>query len=277
MSQFRFYDTPTGLKVTVVQYDEATDNFYETTLADNLDRTKIHHFTFSLDLVGGPDNDILTTNFDGCRTTRIGSWEQYHRSVTPGAPTHTVDSLLIRASGTAAPALAGDGFYFDNVVTTTGPTPPAPPAPGVPSAPTGVSATTAGTGVNVSFTAPVVNACAPVTSYTITATPAGGGTPIVITSPTPGSTMEGLTPGVTYTITVVATNSFGDGAASAPLTYVASAAVTPTPTPSPSNPNGNLPDTGANNLGGLAAGGLGLIVAGAGALWYSRNRGHSTH
>ncbi len=265
------------MKVTVVKYDAPTDNFYETTLADNLGRTKIHHFTFSLDLVDGPDNDILTTNFDGCSTTRIGSWEEYHRSVAPGAPTHTVGSLLIRASGTAAPALAGDGFFFDNVVTTTGPTPPAPPAPAVPSAVTGVSATTAGTGVHVSFTAPVVNDCAPVTSYTITATPTGGGTPVVITSPTPGGTIDGLTPGVTYTITVIATNSFGEGPASAPLTYVAPAAVTPTPTPSPSSPSGNLPDTGANDVGGLLAGALSLIVAGAGALWYSHNRRHGTH
>jgi LPXTG-motif cell wall-anchored protein len=86
--------------------------------------------------------------------------------------------------------------------------------------------------------------------------------------------MEGLTPGVTYTITVVATNSFGDGPESAPPTYMAPAV---TPTPTPTNPNGNLPDTGANNVGGLAAGGLSLIVAGAGALWYSRTRHRGTH
>ena len=43
------------------------------------------------------------------------------------------------------------------------------------------------------------------TSYTVTLTPVGGGTPITVTSPTPVVDFSGLAPGTTYTVTAVAT------------------------------------------------------------------------
>ena len=43
------------------------------------------------------------------------------------------------------------------------------------------------------------------TSYTVTLTPVGGGTPITVTSPTPIVDFAGLTPNTTYTVAAVAT------------------------------------------------------------------------
>jgi len=43
------------------------------------------------------------------------------------------------------------------------------------------------------------------TSYTVTLTPVGGGSPITVTSPTPIADFSGLTPNTTYTVTAVAT------------------------------------------------------------------------
>ena len=90
-----------------------------------------------------------------------------------------------------------------------------------PRAPTAVGATG---GQNaqapVSWTAPVWNGGATVTSYTVTASP--GGQTCTTTAPATTCTVTGLTNGTAYTFTVRATNSVGAGPASA-----ASAAVTP--------------------------------------------------
>ena len=51
---------------------------------------------------------------------------------------------------------------------------------------------------------PPLNGSLP-TSYTVTLTPAGGGTPITVVSPTPVVDFSGLTPNTTYTVTAVAT------------------------------------------------------------------------
>ncbi len=92
----------------------------------------------------------------------------------------------------------------------------------VPGAPTGVSAVKGNAQATVSFTAPVSDGGSAITSYTVTSSP-GGFTATGASSPL---TVTGLTNGTAYTFTVVATNSNGNSAASAP-----SAAVTPSTVP----------------------------------------------
>ncbi len=88
-----------------------------------------------------------------------------------------------------------------------------------PDAPANVTATAGDGQAAVSFTAPASDGGAPVTSYTVTASPggetaSGSGSPITVT---------GLTDGTSYTFTVTATNSAGTGPSSS-----ASSSVTPT-------------------------------------------------
>ncbi|MEG2803482.1 autotransporter domain-containing protein [Stenotrophomonas sp.] len=87
-----------------------------------------------------------------------------------------------------------------------------------PGAPTIGTATPGNTSASVSFTAPASNGGASITGYTVTALPGGitatgSGSPLIVT---------GLTNGVSYTFSVTATNSAGEGASSG-----ASNAITP--------------------------------------------------
>ena len=94
------------------------------------------------------------------------------------------------------------------------------PEYGVPDAPTGVTAIAGNGQAVVSFTPPAYNGGSDITRYTVTASP-GGITASGITSPIP---ITGLTNGIAYTVTVVATNESGDSLASiisAPVTPVA--------------------------------------------------------
>jgi probable HAF family extracellular repeat protein len=92
-----------------------------------------------------------------------------------------------------------------------------------PGAPTSVTATAGDGQASVSFAAPASDGGAPITSYTVTASP-GGTTSTAAGSPI---TVTGLTNGTSYTFTVVATNAVGTGPASTP-----SLAVTPASPPS---------------------------------------------
>jgi hypothetical protein len=96
-------------------------------------------------------------------------------------------------------------------------------APGVP---TGVSATIGNAQAAVSFTAPANNGGATITSYTVTSSP-GGFTATGSSSPV---TVTGLTNGVAYTFTVVATNSAGSSESSDPSSPVTPSTVPGAPT-----------------------------------------------
>ncbi len=88
----------------------------------------------------------------------------------------------------------------------------------VPGAPTAVSATAGNTQAIVTFTAPANNGGSAITSYTVTSSPGG----ITASGSNTTITVTGLTNGVQYTFTVVATNRIGNSSSS-----VASNSVTP--------------------------------------------------
>ncbi|MGC4072095.1 MAG: fibronectin type III domain-containing protein [Nibricoccus sp.] len=124
----------------------------------------------------------------------------------------------------------------------------------VPDAPTGISAVAGDTQATISFTPPVNNGGAAVTNYTVTSNPDNR----TVTGPASPLTVTGLANDVSYTFTVVATNSVGNSSASA-----ASNNVTPYNTPSLAN-GGSSPtaqNTGAATIvdGALTVGGSSLI------------------
>ena len=89
----------------------------------------------------------------------------------------------------------------------------------VPGAPRAVKASAGATSMKVSWTAPLSDGGAAITTYRVTAAPSGR--TCTATAPARTCTVTGLTPGTAYRFTVKATNAVGTGPASA-----ASAAVT---------------------------------------------------
>ncbi|HET7309870.1 MAG TPA: fibronectin type III domain-containing protein [Mycobacteriales bacterium] len=124
-----------------------------------------------------------------------------------------------------------------------------------PDAPTGVAAQRGDQSADVSWTAPVNDGGATVTSYQVTASP-GGATCTWTTGPL-GCTVSGLTNGTAYTFTVTATNAVGTGPASA-----ASTAVTPAGLPSPPVTVAANPGDGAATVSWSAADANGSAVTG---------------
>jgi hypothetical protein len=86
-----------------------------------------------MQFVDGPGNDIVQVFVDGNLVHTGRSWEDYYRLDTESSPTpadqvsRTVDSLLIRASGTAQADTLGKGFLFDGISVTTGAVPTSAP------------------------------------------------------------------------------------------------------------------------------------------------------
>jgi len=93
--------------------------------------------------------------------------------------------------------------------------PPSQPAT-VPDPPTSVSASYGDTQSIISFTAPVNNGGSAIISYTVTSSPEG----IIATGSSSPITITGLTNGVSYTYTVVATNINGDSTPSSPSSAI---------------------------------------------------------
>ena len=104
-------------------------NFVQTSLG-TFDPAVPHTVRITMQFVDGPSNDIVKVFVDGKLVHTGGSWEDYYTLDTESNQppnntfnSRTVDSLLIRAGGTAAPSTAGKGFLFDDVSVTTGPVP----------------------------------------------------------------------------------------------------------------------------------------------------------
>jgi len=272
MASFRIVDEPGGFRVDVTTLDESIPDFVVTTIASGLSHTEVHTLQFTLDFVDGVNNDVLwiRTDDDGCNTfATSGSWEQYHRfyAGNPTPITFPVDTILFRLSGTAQPSLAGGGILLDAVDLSSS-TVPAMPAPGVPAVTLAPAVTAVGQHVDVTYATVATNACQPVTSYTATLTPQGGGSPISLTSATADFDFDSVPAGI-YDVSVFATNAAGNSAPSALASVTVVPLAEPSASPDPTitdedgdgNPDGELANTGPT-LAPLALGALGLVALG---------------
>jgi len=114
MSWVQMADTAGGLAVNFYDYQTAVGDFVLTPVATGLDRTVPHTIKITMDFVDGAANDIVKVYVDGVLEHTGTSWEDYFREVEVN-PTRTVDSILFRTGGAAAPATSGYGFLVDNL------------------------------------------------------------------------------------------------------------------------------------------------------------------
>lgn len=127
-----FYDykdnAPVGSLATPANGCAVEDDFALTDVA-TISRGA-HTIKLTMDLNDGPDNDVVKLYVDGVLEHTGGSWEDYFRWCTEsggGIPndssadvSRTIDSLLFRAGGSAAPATIGNGYLIDNLTLTSG-------------------------------------------------------------------------------------------------------------------------------------------------------------
>jgi hypothetical protein len=100
-----------------------------------------------------------------------------------------------------------------------------------PSAPSAVTASAGNTTASVSWTAPSSNGGSAITSYTVTPyIGASAQTPLEVSASTTSTSITGLTNGTSYTFTVTATNTLGNGPASEHSNAVTPATTPATPT-----------------------------------------------
>jgi hypothetical protein len=132
MSWVQMADTPTGLAVNFSDFQDrapfgssgnlgagcgAEDDFFTTNVASGLSRAVPHTILVTMDLLDGPRNDIVRVYVDGVLRHTGTSWEDYFRYCEGWDASRTVDSVLFRTGGAAAPATAGNGFLIDNLTT----------------------------------------------------------------------------------------------------------------------------------------------------------------
>ena len=114
MSWIQMADGDDGLAVNFYDYQHDVEDFVFTEAVSGLARDEVHTVRVVMELLDGPENDVVSLFVDG-EPVHVGtSWEDYFRDWEENE-TRTVDSLLFRTAGTAAPATTGGGFLIDNV------------------------------------------------------------------------------------------------------------------------------------------------------------------
>lgn len=134
MSYLRFEDGALGLDVFFVDVQGTTNpaNFVETQIGTGLDRSVPHTIKLVMDVVNGPSNDVVKVSIDGSVVHTGTSWENYYRFDSEASAEQSpriVKTLIFRTGGTAVPANAGNGFFFDNLSLAAIATVPATPNP----------------------------------------------------------------------------------------------------------------------------------------------------
>ena len=134
MSWVQMKDTPTGLEVNFFDYRDnapygsaqgdpvgcgAEDDFVQTTVATGLSRSVPHTIRVKMTFLDGPRNDVVEVRVDGKLKHTGTSWEDYFR-YCEGNATRTVDSILFRTAGTAAPGTLGNGFLIEGLSLSSG-------------------------------------------------------------------------------------------------------------------------------------------------------------
>jgi hypothetical protein len=129
MSWVQLKDTGTGIDVNFYDYQSGApdtgsgDGFVLTNVATGLSRATVHNVKITMQFVDGLNNDIVKVYVDGVLAHIGTSWEGYFVEQESN-PTRTVDSVLFRTGGTAAPTTAGNGFLIDNLNLKSGAVPP---------------------------------------------------------------------------------------------------------------------------------------------------------
>ena len=209
-------------------------------------------------LMGGGLNGLYDPDF---YAYRIGHPAAPLSKVDFGGTSNTVPSrgVAFRPDGTSAFVVSGGngtGLVL-NIVPML--------VTGAPSPPTAVTANAGIASATVNWGAPVDPGTSPVTSYTVTTAPSG---PTLTTSQT-STVVNGLSPGVTYTFTVTATNATGTSFPSNPSNGVTPWACGPPTnvTATPGNNSASLTWQAPLNPGASSITGY-RIVANAGSTWF---------
>jgi uncharacterized repeat protein (TIGR01451 family) len=136
MSYVGLRDTAAGIEATIFDTPNADGDFVAYP-AGIYSRDAVHTVRFLLQLVPGPDNDIVHIVIDGVdigneRGVCLTTWENFYRASNQAVP--VTNSLQFRSAnaggnpGLVIPDLVGHGYLFDNVRTDTTPANGAVPA-----------------------------------------------------------------------------------------------------------------------------------------------------
>lgn len=124
MSFLSITDSGTGLDLGFVDTGVAGAFSSTTIISSGLSYTAWHKIDIRVEFVdgingNGTGNDIVTAYLNGAPIHTGTTWETYYRSLTSPLPltgVNAVDAVAFRSSGTARPANAGNGLFFDDVV-----------------------------------------------------------------------------------------------------------------------------------------------------------------